>query len=186
MQARLPDNERKGKVHEAAMAAVVLGSVTVNQLLLTQGHQISAVDGVCSLNGSCCRERPARTTLQHIGTPFSPSCRQGKPVQCSQRRHIRFPNSVLPQATRRQCVSLKESTLHLLLVLDLRHGALLAPVDAGRRLVIGVLKTRRLASSQTCTLQLRSALDKISDQAYTNYGAVEMRQGLLGNKSRDQ
>ena len=34
------DDEGEGEVHEAAMAAVVLSSVTVHQLLLAQGHQL--------------------------------------------------------------------------------------------------------------------------------------------------
>lgn len=34
------NDEGEGEVHEAAMAAMVLSSVTVHQLLLAQGHQL--------------------------------------------------------------------------------------------------------------------------------------------------
>ncbi len=47
-----PDDEREGEVHEATMAAVVLGDITVHQLLLAQGHQLSRVDGICALHRS--------------------------------------------------------------------------------------------------------------------------------------
>ncbi len=53
---------------------------------------------------------------------------------------------------------------YLLLVLDIRHGALLAPVDAGRCLVVGVLETRRLAGAQARSLQLRPAAARFSNR----------------------
>lgn len=60
-----PDDEREGEVHQAAVAAMVLGNITVHQLLLTQGDQFSRVNGVRTLHGSRRGERPARTALQN-------------------------------------------------------------------------------------------------------------------------
>lgn len=64
MTGSLPNDEREGKVHEAAVAAMVLGGVTVHQFLLAQGHKLPRVDSICTLHRSRCRERPARTALQ--------------------------------------------------------------------------------------------------------------------------
>jgi hypothetical protein len=150
-----PDDKRKGEVHQAAVAAMVLGNITVHQLLLTQGEQLSRVDGVRTLHGSRRGERPARTALQN-----------SEPLQNDERdRRSNQQNfrTGLPTSTPRQeeLTSLpragREITIrtYLLLVLDISDGALLAPVDAGRRLVIGVLEPRRLAGSQTSSLQLR-------------------------------
>lgn len=45
----------------------------------------------------------------------------------------------------------------LLLVLDLRHSPLLAPVDAGRCLDVGIAEAGRLAHPKAGSLQFRPA-----------------------------
>ena len=54
---------RDGRSHESAAAAVVLGGVAVNQLLLAQADELPGNQGVDALHGAGRRKRPARAAL---------------------------------------------------------------------------------------------------------------------------
>lgn len=56
---------------------MVLLGVTVNQLLLTQTHDLASDDGVNALNSTCCAEGPARAALQEKEREHELVARQG-------------------------------------------------------------------------------------------------------------
>jgi hypothetical protein len=59
IQTTVSDDEVKGVVHESAVAAVVLRSVAVHQLLLGELQQFASLDRVDALGGARRREGPA-------------------------------------------------------------------------------------------------------------------------------
>lgn len=71
VNATVLDDKGKGKVHEATMAAMVLGAIAVHQLLLTQGHQLLGFNSVDAFNGACGGKSPAGATLQQPPFPVS-------------------------------------------------------------------------------------------------------------------
>lgn len=68
VDAAIVDDEVEGVVHEAAIAALVVGRVAVHQLLLRQAYQLPRHDLVYALHCSNSRERPAApcTTIQEL------------------------------------------------------------------------------------------------------------------------
>merc|ERR1719317_997928 len=89
-------------IHQSSHTAMVpLLSCTVYQALLTQCHQLASLHVVCSFQGSCCTECPARPTVTlvlHRGNRaiFPPVhvCREGLQghirVECLSRRRKIF------------------------------------------------------------------------------------------------
>ena len=68
VNAPIPLDEVKGKVHQTAMTAMVLHSVTVHQLLFTQSDELVCNYGVDAFHCPNSGEGPARTTLQEKQT----------------------------------------------------------------------------------------------------------------------
>ena len=66
VQAPILLDEAKGKVHAAAKAAAVAGSVAVDQLMLAEGGQLSRDNGIDALHGSSGRKRPTGAALHDL------------------------------------------------------------------------------------------------------------------------